>query len=66
MKIRLRLPDGRIYAQTGKLDFINNAIAQDTDTFLVRGVIPNRSWGPRRREVSSFASSWPMSSSPSS
>jgi membrane fusion protein, multidrug efflux system len=41
VKIRLRLPDGRIYGETGKLDFINNAIAQDTDTFLVRGVIAN-------------------------
>jgi membrane fusion protein (multidrug efflux system) len=41
VKIRLRLPDGRIYGQTGKVDFINNAVAQDTDTFLVRGVIPN-------------------------
>ena len=41
VKIRLRLPDGRVYGQTGKLDFINNAIAQDTDTVTVRGVIPN-------------------------
>src|SRR5262245_49734191 len=41
VKIRLRLPDGRIYGETGKLDFVNNVIAQDTDTFLVRGVIPN-------------------------
>jgi membrane fusion protein (multidrug efflux system) len=41
VKIRLRLPDGRIYGATGKVDFINNAVAQDTDTFLVRGVIPN-------------------------
>jgi membrane fusion protein, multidrug efflux system len=41
VKIRLRLPDGRIYGEIGKLDFINNAVAQDTDTFLVRGVIPN-------------------------
>jgi membrane fusion protein (multidrug efflux system) len=41
VKIRLRLPDGRVYGQTGKLDFINNAIAQDTDTFLLRGVISN-------------------------
>ena len=41
VKIRIRLPDGRIYGETGKLDFINNAVAQDTDTFLVRGVIPN-------------------------
>ena len=41
VKIRLRLPDGRIYAQTGKVDFINNTIAQDTDTLTIRGVIPN-------------------------
>jgi membrane fusion protein (multidrug efflux system) len=41
VKIRLRLPDGRVYGQIGKIDFINNAIAQDTDTVTVRGVIPN-------------------------
>jgi membrane fusion protein (multidrug efflux system) len=41
VKVRLRLPDGRVYDQTGKLDFINNAIAQDTDTVFVRGIIPN-------------------------
>jgi membrane fusion protein, multidrug efflux system len=41
VKVRLRLPDGRLYDQTGKVDFINNAIAQDTDTVAVRGVIPN-------------------------
>ena len=41
VNIRLRLPDGRLYDQIGKVDFINNAVAQDTDTFLVRGVIPN-------------------------
>jgi membrane fusion protein (multidrug efflux system) len=39
--IRIRLPDGRLYDQTGKLDFVNNTIAQSTDTFLVRGAIPN-------------------------
>ena len=41
VKIRLRFPDGRIYAQTGKVDFVNNTIAQDTDTLIVRGTIPN-------------------------
>jgi membrane fusion protein, multidrug efflux system len=41
VKIRIRLPDGRIYSKTGKLDFVNNTIAQDTDTLLFRGVIPN-------------------------
>jgi membrane fusion protein (multidrug efflux system) len=41
LKIQLRLPDGRIYGQTGKLDFANNTIAQDTDTLLLRASIPN-------------------------
>ena len=41
LKIRVRLPDGRIYGETGTLDFANNMIAQDTDTLLVRGIIPN-------------------------
>jgi membrane fusion protein (multidrug efflux system) len=41
VKIRIRLPDGRMYDQTGKLDFVDNRIAQDTDTFVLRGVIPN-------------------------
>src|ERR1700676_5310770 len=39
--IKIRLPDGRPYDQTGKLDFVDNTIAQSTDTFLVRGAIPN-------------------------
>jgi membrane fusion protein (multidrug efflux system) len=39
--IKLRLPDGRPYDQTGKVDFVDNTIAQGTDTFTVRGVIPN-------------------------
>jgi membrane fusion protein, multidrug efflux system len=39
--IKVRLPDGRLYDQTGKLDFVDNTIAQSTDTFLLRGVIPN-------------------------
>ena len=41
MKIRIRLPDGRIYGQTGKLDFVDNTIGQDTDLLTMRGVIPN-------------------------
>jgi membrane fusion protein (multidrug efflux system) len=41
VKIQLRLPDGRAFAHTGKVEFINNTIAQDTDTVTVRGIIPN-------------------------
>jgi membrane fusion protein (multidrug efflux system) len=39
--MRLRLPDGRVYDQTGKLDFVDNTVSQSTDTVTVRGVIPN-------------------------
>jgi membrane fusion protein, multidrug efflux system len=39
--IKVRLPDGRIFGQTGKLDFVNNTIAINTDTITLRGVIPN-------------------------
>jgi membrane fusion protein (multidrug efflux system) len=39
--IKLRRTNGRVYDQTGKLDFIDNTIAQSTDTITVRGVIPN-------------------------
>jgi membrane fusion protein (multidrug efflux system) len=39
--IKIRLPDGRLYDQTGRLNFVDNTVAQSTDTFLVRGAIPN-------------------------
>jgi membrane fusion protein (multidrug efflux system) len=41
VKIRLRLPDSRIFNHTGTLDFVNNAISENTDTLLIRAVIPN-------------------------
>ena len=39
--IKVRLPDGRLYDQVGQLNFINNTIAQNTDTITLRGTIPN-------------------------
>jgi membrane fusion protein, multidrug efflux system len=39
--IKLRLPDGRLYGQTGQLNFVDNTIQQSTDTITVRGAIPN-------------------------
>jgi membrane fusion protein, multidrug efflux system len=39
--IKVRLPDGRLYGQTGELNFVNNTIAQNTDTITLRGSIPN-------------------------
>jgi membrane fusion protein (multidrug efflux system) len=39
--IKLRLPDGRMYNQTGKLDFVDNTVSASTDTLILRGSIPN-------------------------
>lgn len=39
--IKLRLTDGRLYGQTGQLNFVDNTITQSTDTITVRGAIPN-------------------------
>jgi hypothetical protein len=36
--IRLRLPNGRMYGKSGKLNFVDNTIAQNTDTITVRGI----------------------------
>lgn len=49
LRIRLRLPDGRMYDQIGKLDFVDVSVAAATDSITLRGVIPNpvRSNGQR-------------------
>jgi len=39
--IKLRLPDGTIYDQEGKLDYVSPTVAEQTDTITLRGVIPN-------------------------
>src|SRR5712672_534691 len=39
--IKIRLPNGRLYDQTGQVNFVDNTVAQNTDTFVVRGAIPN-------------------------
>jgi membrane fusion protein (multidrug efflux system) len=39
--IKLQLPNGKMYGQEGKLDFVNNSIDQSTDTIMLRGSIPN-------------------------
>src|SRR6267142_3522942 len=41
--IKLRLPDGRLYGQTGQLNFVDNTVQQSTDTISVRGAILNPS-----------------------
>jgi membrane fusion protein, multidrug efflux system len=39
--IKIRLPDGHLYGHSGKLDFIDNTVASNTDTMILRGVVPN-------------------------
>src|SRR5436305_7735936 len=39
--VKLRLPDGRIYGQDGKLDYVSPTVATKTDTITVRAVVPN-------------------------
>ncbi|MFC0408049.1 efflux RND transporter periplasmic adaptor subunit [Roseomonas elaeocarpi] len=43
-RVRLRLSDGSLYDQSGKIVFLDNQIDRNTDTLLVRALIPN----PRR------------------
>jgi membrane fusion protein (multidrug efflux system) len=38
---KIRLPNGQMYGQQGKLDFVDNTVSATTDTMTVRGVIPN-------------------------
>ncbi|MDQ1199105.1 efflux RND transporter periplasmic adaptor subunit [Agrobacterium sp. SORGH_AS 787] len=49
--LRLRLPDGRIYDQTGKLDFVDVSVASDTDSITLRGTIPNPLMHDGQREL---------------
>jgi membrane fusion protein (multidrug efflux system) len=41
LDLLVQLPDGSLYNQTGRVDFINNQISQDTDTLTWRGTIAN-------------------------
>lgn len=41
LTIRVHLPDGTLYDQPGKLDFIDNSVAGNTDTMVLRGIVPN-------------------------
>ena len=39
--IKVQLPNGKIYGQAGKLNFVDNTVQTGTDTILLRGNIPN-------------------------
>jgi membrane fusion protein (multidrug efflux system) len=41
VRLRIKLPGGQIYNQTGRLDFVDNTVSSSTDTVILRGVIAN-------------------------
>jgi membrane fusion protein (multidrug efflux system) len=41
VRIRLRLPNAKVYREVGKLAFVDIGVAKDTDTIVLRGTIPN-------------------------
>jgi membrane fusion protein (multidrug efflux system) len=41
VKIKLRLPTGIVYGQTGTLNYVDNTVATTTDTLIFRGTVPN-------------------------
>jgi membrane fusion protein (multidrug efflux system) len=51
LQIRIRLPNGRMYDQIGKLDFADVRVAKDTDTIVLRGTISNPIRPSKLREL---------------
>lgn len=41
VELKIKLPDGSIYGQTGQLHFVDNTVNTGTDTVIVRGTIAN-------------------------
>ena len=41
VKIKLRLPNGQAYGETGQLNYVDNTVSANTDTVVLRGSIPN-------------------------
>ena len=55
--VKLQLPDGRMYGQTGRLDYIEPTVSTSTDTLIFRARMPNplrpgsKSGDPSNREL---------------
>lgn len=41
VRIRIKLSDGRVYPHPGRIEFIDNQIDRNTDSILIRALIPN-------------------------
>jgi membrane fusion protein (multidrug efflux system) len=48
LKLRIVLPDGRTYGETGHVDFTDNTISSSTDSFTIRGVFANPARGENK------------------
>lgn len=46
VRVRIRLPSGRLYEHPGRIDFIDTQVDRNTDTILVRALIPNPPMAP--------------------
>ncbi|MGH7120625.1 MAG: efflux RND transporter periplasmic adaptor subunit [Acetobacteraceae bacterium] len=52
LSVRIVLPDGETYKQSGKVNFMSNTVSPNTDTILLRATIPNPALpGPVRNGV---------------
>jgi membrane fusion protein (multidrug efflux system) len=52
MTVKLRLPNGQMYDQTGKIDFSDISVNSSTDTIDLRAVVPN----PPRADTAALGS----------
>lgn len=41
VRVKVRLPNGELYGRSGKIDFVDNSVAGNTDTITLRGELPN-------------------------
>jgi membrane fusion protein (multidrug efflux system) len=41
VRVRIRLPNGKLYDQVGRLEFVDVTVSSTTDTIILRAVIPN-------------------------
>lgn len=41
VRVRIRLPNGKLYDQVGRLEFADVSVSPTTDTIILRAVIPN-------------------------
>jgi membrane fusion protein (multidrug efflux system) len=51
VRVKLRLPDGSIYGETGTIDFLDVRVDPATDTVTARAVIPNVPGGTGARTL---------------